>query len=210
MKQRERPARIMLVRMSLRLAQKNMTRNLILESGLRLFQDQGYAATKVEDIAASVGANRTTFYRHFSSKEQLMIALIEKINDQVVSSDKPRLAQVAEVGDREQIRTWIARRFNQWPLIMPYVSVARQAAGMDPTIAAAVEAWLQSPVDEIQAGLDAAGRFEPKSRRARGVLAFGQIEFLSMEWVHEGWGNRLDRESSLEAMTDTWCLLIGR
>jgi AcrR family transcriptional regulator len=195
--------------MSLRAAQKTMTRTLLLEAGLRLFQENGYAATKVDDISAAVGANRTTFYLHFPSKVELMLALIEHINDEVVASDTPRLAQVIESGDRLSIRTWIARRFDQWPVIMPYVSVAQQAAATDRAVAAAVEHWLDTPVEEICAGLMAADRFAPASRRARGVLAFAQVEVMSRRWMAEGWGPHLDRQSALEAMVDTWCLLLG-
>lgn len=186
-----------------------MTRNLLLDAGLRLFQDNGYVATKVDDISAAVGANRTTFYLHFPSKVELMLALIEHINDEVVASDTPRLAQVVESGERQSIRTWIGRRFDQWPVIMPYVSVAHQAAAVDRVVATAVEHWLDTPVEEICAGLTAANRFVPASRRARGVLAFAQIEVMSRRWVSEGWGAALDRQSALDAMVDTWCLLLG-
>ncbi|WCI07771.1 helix-turn-helix domain containing protein [Arthrobacter sp. OVS8] len=38
-----------------------MTRRLLLEKGLELFEEKGYAATTVDDIAAAVGTTRATF-----------------------------------------------------------------------------------------------------------------------------------------------------
>lgn len=47
---------------SLREAQKQMTRRLLLDAGLELFTTKGYAATTVDDIATAAGTTRVTFY----------------------------------------------------------------------------------------------------------------------------------------------------
>ena len=47
---------------SLREVQKDLTRGLLMERALRLFDERGYANTTVDDIAASAGTTRTTFY----------------------------------------------------------------------------------------------------------------------------------------------------
>ena len=62
---------------SLREAQKEMTRRMILDAGLELFSTKGYLATTVEDIAGAVGTTRVTFYAHFPSKSELMKALMK-------------------------------------------------------------------------------------------------------------------------------------
>ena len=41
----------------LRKAQKEMTRNLLLDKGLELFNEQGYSATTVDDIAGAAAVN---------------------------------------------------------------------------------------------------------------------------------------------------------
>ncbi|MFD0474935.1 TetR family transcriptional regulator [Nonomuraea thailandensis] len=45
----------------LREAQKEMTRKLLLDSGVELFVSKGYAATTVDDIASAAGTTRVTF-----------------------------------------------------------------------------------------------------------------------------------------------------
>lgn len=194
---------------TLRAAQKRMTRQLLLESALRVFQEKGYSAATVDEIAVGAGATRTTFYLHFASKSELMSALIENVNELIVSSDVPRLTEVVRVGDREMIRAFVARRFDQWPTIMPYVTAGDQAGAVEAEIGVLVEAWHESAVDEIVAGLNAAGRFEPADRKLRGVLAFAQIEYLSRRWARLGWGEGVERDPMLEALTDSlWNLLV--
>jgi AcrR family transcriptional regulator len=197
--------------MSLRTSQKRMTRSLLLRAGLEAFLEKGYVGSTIDDIAARAGANRATFYLHFASKDQLVLGLIDEIDDQVANSDNPRLTKVAESGDPGEFRVWLQRRFDQWPTIMPYVTVAARSAESEPAILEAINKWWQQPIDEIRTGLDLAGRFPPESRYVRGVLAFGQVEFLSRRWALEGWGNEMDRDSALDALVETWtCLLSDR
>jgi AcrR family transcriptional regulator len=193
---------------SLRDAQKQMTTRLLLESGLRVFQEKGYAAATIDDIATGAGTTRTTFYLHFSSKSQLMQAILGDINEMLVGGDDPTLQGIVEAGDRALIKGWIEKRFDQWPELMPKVRAANQAAGVDPEIEVAVEKWFESAIGGIRRGLDAAGRFEPETRHVRGVLAFGQLEFLSRRWMLEGWDSKVDRGVALEAITDAWCSLL--
>lgn len=193
---------------SLRDAQKQMTRRLLLESGLTVFQEKGYAAATIDDIASGAGTTRTTFYLHFPSKSQLMQAIIVDINEMLVGADDPTLEQVIESGDRELIKGWIAKRFDQWPELMPKVKAANQAASADPEIELAVEKWFEGAIGEIHRGLDAAQRFEPASRHVRGVLAFAQVEFLSRRWMLEGWDSNVSRDVALETITDSWSSLL--
>jgi AcrR family transcriptional regulator len=48
------------------------TRRTIVHAASRLWADQGYADTTVEDICAAAEVGRSTFYQHFDSKESLL------------------------------------------------------------------------------------------------------------------------------------------
>ncbi|HEY7815644.1 MAG TPA: helix-turn-helix domain-containing protein [Nakamurella sp.] len=49
------------------------TRARLLAAALDLFARQGYEATTVAQIAAAAGVTEMTFYRHFGSKDQLVL-----------------------------------------------------------------------------------------------------------------------------------------
>lgn len=53
-------------------------RDEVLDAALALFIKQGYAATRVEDIAANAGISKGTVYLYFESKEALMEGLIDR------------------------------------------------------------------------------------------------------------------------------------
>lgn len=191
---------------SLRTAQKQLTRRLLLDSALAAFEAKGYAATTVDDIAKGAGTTRTTFYLHFASKAELVKALIVDIYEQRVGTEITPLVEVVASGERGRIRGWLQSRFDQWPESMRRITVAHQAAASEPEIGQVIEGWFEGIAGEIHQALDMTDRFDPASRHVRGVLAFGQLEFLSRRWQYEGWD--VDREVSLETITDAWCHLL--
>ncbi len=59
-------------------ARMEQKRESILDAALRLFSEQGYAATPVPDIAAGADVAAGTIYRYFASKEELVNALYRR------------------------------------------------------------------------------------------------------------------------------------
>ncbi len=53
---------------------KTATRDRIRASALRLFREQGYDATTVEQIAAAAGVSHMTFFRYFPAKEDVVLS----------------------------------------------------------------------------------------------------------------------------------------
>jgi len=58
---------------SLRDRQRAETRLLLQKHAIRLFTDVGYDATTVTDVAAAAGVSAMTVYRHFPTKEDLVL-----------------------------------------------------------------------------------------------------------------------------------------
>src|ERR1700748_304881 len=63
----------MIAQASLRERKKARTRASLREHALRLFREQGYQATTVEQIAAAAEVAPSTFFRYFPTKEDLLL-----------------------------------------------------------------------------------------------------------------------------------------
>ncbi|HET9081716.1 MAG TPA: TetR/AcrR family transcriptional regulator [Trebonia sp.] len=199
----------------LRKAQKEMTRRLLLSTALDLFQEKGYAATTIDEIAATAGTTRVTFYAYFPSRVDLMKAVIDELNELLGRTASPThgstaasLVEVVEDGSPDRIAEWLRRTSQSWDAIRPCTRAAFEAAAVDPEIRAMVEAWLDEAIGDIEEGLDRAGRFAPESRRLRGVLAITQLDHLARNWTEGRWN--ADRESMLEALTTSWVALTSK
>ncbi len=59
-------------------ARKLDNRDRIMDAAATLFRERGYLPVSIEDVAASSGVSRMTFYRHFSNKAALAEALFAR------------------------------------------------------------------------------------------------------------------------------------
>ena len=76
-----------------------LTRGLLQRTALTLFTDRGYDATTVNDIAAAAGVSHMTFFRHFPTKEAV---LMDDPYDPVLA--EAVLAQPADLPALERVR----------------------------------------------------------------------------------------------------------
>jgi AcrR family transcriptional regulator len=61
-------------------------RDLIERAAARLFAERGYTATTVEDIVAEAGVSKPMLYRHFESKKELHMKLLERRRDELAAA----------------------------------------------------------------------------------------------------------------------------
>jgi AcrR family transcriptional regulator len=106
------------------------TRQRLVDRGLELIERQGYDATSVAQIAAAAGVTEMTFFRHFATKEQLVLEdpydpfLATGIGDQPLSL--PPLVRAAR-GIRS---AWVALPEPEQPEIRRRVRIAARTPSL--------------------------------------------------------------------------------
>jgi len=76
-------------------------RERLIDAAFQLFGERGYEPTTVEDIAERAGVGRTTFFRNFRSKDDVIFPDHEQLMEQIkarlaTSTDSTALVAVAE------------------------------------------------------------------------------------------------------------------
>lgn len=75
--------------------QKQFDHEAVLDQAMRLFWQQGYAATSIQDLVAATGINRSSMYATFGDKQRLFLAAVDRYVDQVSAA---RLEQLRAPG----------------------------------------------------------------------------------------------------------------
>ena len=70
--------------MNRRIAQGAATRDRLLEVATRLFAEQGYEHTSIEQVLRAAGVSRGSLYHHFSGKDRLFEAVVEHVEEAVI------------------------------------------------------------------------------------------------------------------------------
>jgi AcrR family transcriptional regulator len=111
----------------------------IVEAGARLFAARGYHATSVDDIVTDAGFARTTFYKYFDEKADLLVLLAEQaaVESAVLSG---RLAALPpHGGGAAALRAWLD---DYLPFYWRYTGVFRawvDGVSTDPRLVATAE-----------------------------------------------------------------------
>lgn len=64
-----------------------------------LFAERGYAAVKMDEIAAAVGVTKPLLYNYFGNKEQLYIACMERAGDALTTTITEAVSQSTSPGE---------------------------------------------------------------------------------------------------------------
>ncbi len=136
------------VAQSLRERKKERTRRTIREEAFRLFREQGYTETTIEQIAAAAEVSPSTFFRYFPTKEQLVLA--DDLDPLMIDAIR---AQPHDIPPMTAFRNAIAGVFANLPAAELAFEQERQALLYHvPELRAAIGLELQRGID-LMAGL---------------------------------------------------------
>jgi AcrR family transcriptional regulator len=81
---------------------------VIEDAASRLFAEQGYAATKLTDVASAAGVTKQLLYQHFASKRELHLSLLARHRDELLAGTAAGMAQAGSLPER------IAASVDRW------------------------------------------------------------------------------------------------
>ena len=79
----------------------------LLDAGLQVMLDAGDSAPRVADIVATAGLSNQAFYRHFSSRDELVAAITEAGAARLVGYLRHQMDKVPTGAPVARIRVWI-------------------------------------------------------------------------------------------------------
>jgi len=80
----------------------HVSREDILEAAARIFRRKGYHAASMQDIARAVNLQKASLYHHVSSKQEILVALLDRALDMLIAQMRAVLAM--EASPEEKLR----------------------------------------------------------------------------------------------------------
>jgi AcrR family transcriptional regulator len=112
--------------LSLRERKKLQTRNAIQAAALELFEEHGYDATTIDDIVERADYSRSTFFRHFDNKDEVLFADIPERLGALRSELAARQPSQNPIADVREVLTRAAVSYAHDHANRPYTDAWKQ------------------------------------------------------------------------------------
>ena len=76
------------------------TKEKILEEALKLFAQSGYMGTSMNEIASRLGVTKAALYKHYSSKQEILDSIVERMNQ--MDTERAKEYEMPD-GDMEKV-----------------------------------------------------------------------------------------------------------
>ncbi len=192
-----------------RVEQAAGTEAALKDAARRVFAQKGYLNTKITDITAEAGRAAGSFYNHFTSKEDLLKALLA---DLLAESDRGVIAaDSAHSGDftnRDAVRWHVAAYWRFYARNTVELTALRQAALVNAEFGAQMQALISQDISHIRDHLDpiaAAGRTLPGRPDVVLAMFAGLLDGFGSQWHMSGgqFGeSNVDEDEAIDALTD--------
>jgi len=112
------------------------TEQRILAAALQVFGQEGYHRTGIAQITEVTGGSRASFYRYFSSKEDVFRHLAGQVARQLAAAAEAVGEVTPDDAGRAEVRGWVARHAEIHARYEPVFRLYRTATRDDPVMAA--------------------------------------------------------------------------
>ncbi|MGK8555948.1 TetR/AcrR family transcriptional regulator [Nocardia gipuzkoensis] len=188
---------------SLREEQKQQTRARLMEAAKELFAARGYAAARVDDIAAAVGCSRATFYLHFAGKLEILRAIAEQGTAPSALHFYQDLDRVLETGSRAEFVGWVTRAIEWFHEYKDLLPAWDEATALEPEFREIARNGILALPNAMTAYLAAWPDDRKDEARLRVELLVAQLERFFTRWAMQG-TIEVSAEQAAEVLTDIW------
>ncbi|MEW1739315.1 helix-turn-helix domain-containing protein [Nocardia beijingensis] len=115
----------------------------LLDAAARVFAERGYDNTTVAAITAEAGVSRATMYVYFASKEEIFLALAERVRDDFLAAQEPG---IEDDDPRTMLRATIASFAAAVAAAGPLLRLIDERGAVDPKVAALAEEITERPI----------------------------------------------------------------
>ena len=188
------------------------TRDNLLEAGRRVFEQRGYTATRMSDIATAAGVSHGTVYTWFGDKEALLRALVDDIVTEVfaalaIGDDVPEPEQRMLEANRRYLAAY--RRHGRM------LEVVEEAAATDSRYRDALAGVRRDHVGRVTRDIARLQRVGIAAADVDPAVAAGalcaMVEGFGRHWYGRGEQavSTHDDETAVETLTRLWARGLG-
>lgn len=163
---------------------RNEAMRTIQECALDLFDERGFSAVKIDDIAAAAGVSASSVYRYFGTKEGLLVA------DEFDVMSEEAIRQILDVEDLVGSLVNVVRSYEAASDVADGGSSTPQRRIRyffeEPSVRQAVFASLDRAAQRVAPMLVSRSLTETQARVAANALAFGYFGALEQWYVDGG------------------------
>ena len=164
------------------------TRERILDSALEVIAKRGYSSAGVNEIVELSGTSKGSFYFHFSSKERMVMALLERMSDKLVEKVQTSIKNQATPLHRLTASIDILMAVFAKKKIIAQVlllNVVGNGKAMDRKFLPIRKRFLDLIKQELDAAV-AARQIEPVDTELASQMWLGGIQEVIMHWLLTG------------------------
>lgn len=156
---------------------REQVRERIIQSARKLFNDRGFVAVSIDDVMASAGLTRGSFYSYFQSKSELYSEMIDRFVNEVRNDGDFALRSRDRVGRILNDHLSDGERQTNCPLLALYSDLSRA----DPTVKAAFETALKLMIDMFEQGVTPGAH--PGRHRAMALVSLCVGGKVLADWI---------------------------
>lgn len=188
------------------IAKRDDIRDLILDAVDILLAKYGYKKMTMDDVARQVGIGKGTIYLHFPSKEELVLAHVDRIADRVVARLREAAAS-AETPERRLRRMLALRVMDRFDSVAHYSrNLSDLLSAVRPALLARREAHFEKEaaiLEEVLREGARSGAFDcPDPRTTSFVLVQSTNALLPFNLSARELGRREDVEDRIGRIAD--------